>query len=142
MKFLGENKMENKNELYRKNLHATYLLTGQGRLDEFKSYLAPEVEWTEAAGFPYAGTYVGPDEVIKNVHERLGSEWDNYGAEDLKYSFNGSTVMVYGKYSGTYKATQKSFVAEFVHVYEFDGNDKVSKFIQVVDSATVVEATK
>lgn len=134
--------MENKNERYQKKLHETYLLTGQGRLDELKNYLAPEVEWTEAAGFPYAGTYVGPDEVTKNVHERLGSEWDNYGAEDLKYSFNGSTVMVYGKYSGTYKITQKSFVADFVHVYEFDENDKVSKFIQVVDSVIVIDSMR
>ena len=80
--------------------------------------------------------------MTKNVHERLGSEWDNYRAEDLKYGFNGSTVMVYGKYSGTYKVTQKSFVADFVHVYEFDENDKVSKFIQVVDSAIVVDSMR
>lgn len=134
--------MENKNELYQIKLHQTYLLTGEGRLEEFKKYLASEVEWTEAAGFPYSGTYNGPDEVTKNVHERLGSEWDNYKAEDLKYTFNGSTVMVYGKYSGTYKTTKKSFVADFVHIYEFDVNDNVSKFVQVVDSAIVIEATK
>ncbi len=63
---------------YQKLLHETYVLTGEGKLDAFKTYLSENVSWTEAAWFPYAGTYVGSDEVVKNVHERLGTEWDNY----------------------------------------------------------------
>lgn len=122
---------------YQKLLHETYLLTGEGKLEEFKTYLSKDVSWTEAAGFPYAGTYIGPDEVVKNVHERLGAEWKDYSAKDYIYAFNENIVIVYGKYSGTYKATEKSFVADFCHLYEFDETDKVKKFIQVVDSATV-----
>ncbi|AJQ57644.1 ketosteroid isomerase [Bacillus thuringiensis] len=124
---------------YQKLLHETYVLTGEGKLDAFKTYLSENVSWTEVAGFPYAGTYIGPDEVVKNVHERLGTEWDNYSAKDEIYTFNNNTVIVYGKYSGTYKATGKSFVADFCHLYKFDENDKVKKFIQIVDSATVNE---
>ena len=130
------------NELYEKLLHETYLLTGQGELDKFKTYLAEDASWTEAAGFPYAGTYVGPNEIVKNVHERLGSDWNNYAAKDLAYGFNGNQVFVYGKYSGEFKATGKSFVADFVHIYEFNDDNKVQKFIQVVDSQIVVEATQ
>ena len=74
-------------------------------MDAFKTYLSENVSWTEAAGFPYAGTYIYPDEVVKNVHERLGTEWDDYSAKDEIYAFNNNTVIVYGKYSGTYKAT-------------------------------------
>ena len=74
-------------------------------MDAFKTYLSKNVSWTEVAGFPYAGTYIGPDEVVKNVHERLGTEWDDYSAKDEIYAFNNNTVIVYGKYSGTYKAT-------------------------------------
>ncbi|MBL2086588.1 ketosteroid isomerase, partial [Klebsiella pneumoniae] len=36
-------------------------------------------------------------------------------------------------------ATGKSFIADFCHLYKFDENDKVKKFIQIVDSATVNE---
>ncbi len=61
---------------------------------------------------------IGPDEVVKNVHERLGTEWDDYSAKDEIYTFNNDTVIVYGKYSGTYKATGKSFVADFCHLYK------------------------
>lgn len=129
-------------ELYEKLLHETYTLTGQGELDKFKTYLADDASWTEAAGFPYAGTYIGPDEIVKNVHERLGSEWINYSADDTSYGFNGNTVYVYGKYSGEFKTTGKSFVADFVHVYEFNSENKIQKFTQVVDSHTVVKATQ
>jgi len=124
---------------YQKLLHETYVLTGQGKMDEFKTYLSDNVSWTEAAGFPYAGTYIGANEVVKNVHERLGTEWEGYSAKDDIYTFNENIVIVYGKYSGTYKATGKSFIADFCHLYEFDENDKVKKFIQIVDSATVLK---
>lgn len=128
------------NELYESLLHESYLLTGKGELTKFKEYLAEDISWTEAAGFPYAGTYIGPDEVVKNVHERLGREWDNYSAKDLSYGFNGNKVYVYGQYSGEYKLTGKSFVADFVHLYEFNTDNKVKKFTQIVDSHTVVNA--
>lgn len=67
----------------------------------------------QAAGFPYAGTYIGSDEVVKNVHGRLGTELEGYSAKDDIYTFNDNIVIAYGKYSGTYKATGKSFVADY-----------------------------
>lgn len=56
---------------YQKLLHETYVLTGEGKLDVFKTYLSEKVSWTEAAGFPYAGTYIGPDEVVKTYMNAL-----------------------------------------------------------------------
>ena len=29
--------------------------------------LTPDAEWVEAAGFPYAGTYIGAEAIIANV---------------------------------------------------------------------------
>ncbi|WP_434721571.1 nuclear transport factor 2 family protein [Mesorhizobium sp. RIZ17] len=37
--------------------------------------LSPDVEWTEAEGFPYAGTYVGVEALMKGVFQRLATEW-------------------------------------------------------------------
>lgn len=125
---------------YEKLVQQTYALMGQGKIEEFKSHLSGQISWTETAGYAYAGTFVGPDEVIKNVHQRLGTEWDNFTAKDELYASNNNIVMVYGKYSGTYKLTGKYFTADFCHIYEFDENDKVKKFVQVVDSATVNNA--
>lgn len=128
------------NQDYQEILAKTYELTGQGNLEEFASYLAEDVSWTEAAGFPYAGTYVGKEAVLDNVHKRLGDEWDNYQAEPIHYAFNGQMVMVYGRYQGTHKASQKNFQADFVHVYTFNTDHKICHFIQVVDSYPVVQA--
>lgn len=125
---------------YQVILAKTYELTGQGKLEEFATYLADDVSWTEAAGFPYAGTYVGKEAVLNNVHKRLGTEWIGYTAEPLRYAFNGQQVMVYGRYSGTYKKSKKSFQVDFVHLYTFNADNKVSQFIQVVDSYPVVKA--
>jgi uncharacterized protein len=36
----------------------------------------PEIEWIEAEGFPYAGTYRGPQAVLDGVFARLGGEWE------------------------------------------------------------------
>jgi ketosteroid isomerase-like protein len=43
--------------------------------------LAPDAEWTEAEGFLYAGTYVGPEAILAGVFRRLASEWVGYRAD-------------------------------------------------------------
>lgn len=125
---------------YQKDLAKTYTLAGQGRLDEFAGYLADDIVWTESVGFPYAGTYIGPQAVIDNVHKRLGTEWIDYKAEPDTYTFNGNQVMVYGHYSGTYKKTGNYFKTAFVHFYTFNKEGKVSHFEQIVDSVPVRQA--
>ena len=65
-----------------------------------QSALAPRFEWTEAAGFPYAGTYHSMEEVGKNVFARLATEWDGYRAEVDKFYDAGDTIIVTGRYLG------------------------------------------
>jgi hypothetical protein len=36
----------------------------------------PKVDWHLAEGYPYGGTYVGPDAIANGVFAKLGSEWD------------------------------------------------------------------
>ncbi|HEL1620089.1 TPA: nuclear transport factor 2 family protein [Streptococcus suis] len=130
------------NQFYKDILEKNYLATTQGRIEDFISHLAADISWTEAAGFPYAGTYIGPEAVIENVHARLGSEWTSFSATPVDYTFSGKRVMVYGYYKGTYNLTQKSFQADFVHIYDFNADNKIANFIQVVDSAIVKKAMK
>eukprot|EP01031_Cornospumella_fuschlensis_P048076 gene48076-58890_t len=40
--------------------------------------VAPDVQWTEMAGFPCAGTWIGPDQVIEHVFKALGATWSSY----------------------------------------------------------------
>lgn len=44
-----------------------YLASATGDLEALRATLADDVEWTEMAGFPLAGTYRTPDGVTANV---------------------------------------------------------------------------
>ncbi len=96
------------------------------------------ISWTEAAGFPYAGTYIGPMAIVENVFMKLAAEWDGFAAVPEQIVDGGDTVVALGNYSGTYKATGKSMKVPFAHVYDLkDG--KIIKFVQHTDTAKVAE---
>ena len=111
----------------------------RGDIQAVLEVLAPNVEWTEAEGFPYGGTFVGPDAVLQNVFMKLGTEWDGYAAVPHEFIADAETVIALGDYSGTFKATGKSFKAPFVHVWRFSGG-KVTRFRQHTDTAVVQRA--
>ncbi|MDH6253781.1 ketosteroid isomerase-like protein [Chryseobacterium sp. H1D6B] len=105
------------------------------------AYAAADISWTEAKGFPYAGTYIGLEEVIKNVFSRLGSEWIDYKFTPEDYVAGGDKVVAYGIYSGTNKSTGKPFEARVAHIWKLkDG--KIISFEQFVDSQLVNNAMK
>jgi ketosteroid isomerase-like protein len=113
---------------------ALYAAFGRGDIGAVLATLAPDVQWTEAEGGPYGGVSVGPDAVLANVFMKLGGEWDGYAAVPQQFVAEGDTVVALGEYSGTYKATGKSFKAPFAHVWTFrDG--KAIAFRQHTDTA-------
>ncbi|MEL1253617.1 nuclear transport factor 2 family protein [Flavobacterium sp. DGU38] len=104
-------------------------------------YAAEDISWTEAKGFPYAGTYIGLENITKNVFSRLGSEWIDYKFTPEDYLTSDDKVVAYGTYAGIYKTTGKSFTARVAHVWKLkDG--KIISFEQFVDSQTVNDAMK
>ncbi|EEL51121.1 MULTISPECIES: nuclear transport factor 2 family protein [Bacillus cereus group] len=109
--------------------------------DHLIKALSKKVEWTEAAGFLYGGTYIGIEAVIENVFSRLASEWNDFKASVHTYhEVNSKEIIIAeGIYSGVYKETGKAFQADFVHVWEIR-NRKVVRFKQYVDSHTVQKA--
>ena len=122
-------------------VRASYESSAAGDINGILSLLAPDAEWTEMAGFPYAGTYVGPDNVLAKVFGRLGSEWDNYQAVPEEYVDGGDTIVVVGNYRGTYLATGKYMDVRFTHVWHVE--DGVAKrFEQFTDTALVQDALK
>ena len=96
--------------------------------------LSPDIRWTEAAGGPYGGVSIGPQAVLPDVFMKLGGEWDGFSAVPDEFVADGDTVVALGEYSGTYKATGKSFRAPFAHVWKFADGKAVS-FHQHTDTA-------
>ena len=76
-----------------------YLASAAGDLEALRATLAPDVEWTEMAGFPLAGTYRTPHGVTENVMEKLGAAWDDWIAHDDTYVVDGENVVVLARYT-------------------------------------------
>jgi len=120
-------------------IRATYEGTSQNNARHLKDALAPEATWTEAAGFPYAGTYTGHEEIFANVFQKLATEWAGYKAKVHTYLEDANRVAAFGVYSGTYRETGKSMHATFAHLYRLE-DGKIVSMEQYVDSATVRQA--
>ena len=101
--------------------------------------LASEFEWIEAPGFPYAGTYHSMYEVAKNVFVRLATEWDNYRAVAEHFYEAEDTIIVTGRYLGTYKKSGGTMDAVFAHFWTFK-HGKIVKYVQNVDTKKVWDA--
>jgi ketosteroid isomerase-like protein len=103
--------------------------------------ITPATAWTEMAGFPCAGTYVGAPAIIEGVFKRLGEDWDGYTFKLERLVDGGDTVVGIGTYSGTYRKTGKAMSARVVHVWDLkDG--RVERFEQFTDTKLVAEAMR
>ena len=116
-----------------------YQAFAEGDIPTVLGFLNSDIDWTEAEGFPYGGTYHGPRAVLEGVFMRLGSEWKEFAAVPDEFIDGGDTVVALGKYSGTYKATGKSFQANFAHVWKVQ-DGKAIRFVQYVDTLLVHRA--
>jgi ketosteroid isomerase-like protein len=116
-----------------------YLASAAGDLEALRATLAADVEWTEMAGFPLAGTYRTPAGVASNVMEKLAADWENWIAHDDSYVTDGENVVVLARYTATNKATSKAIDVRVAHHFVVRGG-KIVRFEQFVDTAKVLEA--
>lgn len=121
------------------SVQGVYEAFAKGDIPAVLGFLSSDVDWTEAEGFPYGGTYTGPNAVLEGVFMRLGTEWESFAVVPDEFIDGGDTVVVLGKYRGTYKATGKSFQANFAHVWKVR-EGKAVKFVQYVDTLIVHRA--
>lgn len=103
-----------------------------GRMD-------PGIFWMEAENFPYADNnpYVGPEAVAGGVFMRCATEWDGFAVKVEEIVDAGDTVIAFGRYLGTYKATGRAQDTQMAHVWRFDGSDKPKRFQQYADTLGV-----
>jgi uncharacterized protein len=116
-----------------------YAASARGDLDGMVADFAPGVAWTEMEGFPYAGTYIGPEAVIANVFQRLGGEWDDYRAMPEHILSDGDEVVAFGLYTGVFRATGKALAARFVHHWTVS-DGQVVRFEQYTDTKLFADA--
>ncbi|TCC07469.1 nuclear transport factor 2 family protein [Kribbella soli] len=116
-----------------------YLASAAGDLEALRATLAPDVEWTEMAGFPLAGTYRTPEGVTANVMEKLATEWESWVAHDDTYVVDGENVVVLARYTAHNRGTRKPLDVRVAHHFVVRGG-LIVRFEQFVDTALVRDA--
>ena len=116
-----------------------YLSSATGDLSALRATLAPDVEWTEMAGFPLAGTYRTPEGVTANVMEKLAVDWADWTAHDDTYLVDGQNVVVLARYTARHRTTGKTLAVRVAHHFVVRGG-LIVRFEQFVDTALVREA--
>lgn len=101
----------------------------------------PDVLWIQCEGFPGGGVRSSADEVFREVFGALRDTWEDWAAEVEQYLPSGDTVVVLGRYTGRNRATQKSVVSVFAHVYDVE-QGRVVRFRQIADTEPMAAAAR
>lgn len=116
-----------------------YAASDRGDIAAMVADLAHDVQWTEMAGFPCAGTHVGPRAVVESVFQVLGRDWEGYRFALTALLDAGDQVVGIGTYSGRFRATGQAMQARAVHVWALQGG-RVTRFEQFTDTLLVARA--
>ncbi|GAA4556983.1 nuclear transport factor 2 family protein [Streptomyces collinus] len=116
-----------------------YLASAAGDRAALRATLAPDVEWTEMAGFPLAGTYRTPEGVPVGVMEKLGEDGDVWTAHDDTYVADGESVVVLARYTATHRVTGRPVDVRVAHHFVVRGG-LIVRCEQFTDTALVRDA--
>lgn len=123
-------------------VRAIYGAFASGDIDGVVSRMDPEIVWNEAENFPYADNnpYRGPEAILTGVFARLGTEWEGFAAVPEEYLDSDDTVVVLGRYRGTWRATGRAMDAQLVHVWRI-ADGRATAFQQYTDTLQAARVT-
>ena len=119
-------------------IEGAYASFAKGDVPAALGVMDAEIHWTEADGFPLAGTYVGPQAVLEGVFMRLGEIGDDFAVMPEHFVADGDTVIALGSYRWKHKASGEPAAVKMVHVWTMNGGKAVA-FQQHVDTLRVRE---
>jgi len=120
-------------------IQSIYLGDAEQNIKNLQAILAPQFEWSEAAGFPYTGTFYSFEEVMNGLFAHLAGEWTGFRAQAEKFYDAGETIITTGFYQGIYKKTNRPMKAAFAHAWTLN-DGKIVKYTQCADTRKVWEA--
>ncbi len=117
-----------------------YKALARGDVPGLLGLLHPDLEWTEAEGFPYySGTWRRPEDVLQRLIVPLVRDWDNFSATPEDFIAEGDRVVSLGTYGGVSKASGKTMRAPFAHVWRV-ADGKLKRFNMYTDTLLVARA--
>ena len=119
-------------------IEGAYASFAQGDVPAALGVMADDIQWSEADGFPLAGTYVGPQAVLEGVFMRLGEIGDDFAVVPEQFVADGDTVIALGHYAWKHKSSGAPAVVKMAHAWTVNGGKAVA-FQQYVDTIRVRE---
>ena len=124
-------------------IQGLYAAFGAGDVPAVLERMSPDIVWNEAENFPYAdgNPYQGPEAVLTGVFARLGTEWEGFAAVPAEFLDAGDSVILLGRYHGTFKATGRALDAQFAHVWRVEDGKAVAfqQYTDTLQAARVAE---
>jgi ketosteroid isomerase-like protein len=117
-----------------------YANFAKGNMDGVLAIWDPAIEWHECKGMPIVTTaakLVGHKAVLEGIMARIPQQFDGFGIEIAEVFGSGDRVVMFGPYTGKFKATGKSFKAAVAHIWTFK-NGLAVKLIRVADTAEII----
>lgn len=123
-------------------VRAVYDSFAAGDVPGVLARMSPDIVWNEAESFPYAdgNPYRGHDAILAGVFARLGSDWEGFAAVPEEFLDAGDTVVVLGRYRGTFRATGRALDAQLAHVWRIRDGMAVG-FQQYTDTLQAARVT-
>ena len=111
-----------------------YASFAKGDVPSVVALMDPEIEWTQAEGWPLHGTFVGPQAVVDGVFMRLGEIGENFSVNVTQLVAEDKTVVGLGTYSWSRKGSDEPAEVKIAHVWTL-ADGKVTRFQQHLDTA-------
>jgi uncharacterized protein len=119
-------------------VEGAYASFARGDIPAALGAMTDDISWTEADGFPLAGTYIGPQAVLEGVFMRLGEIGESFAVVPEQFVADGDTVVVLGTYTWKHKTSGEPAEVKMAHVWTLDGG-RAATFQQHVDTVKVRE---
>jgi uncharacterized protein len=119
-----------------------YEAFGRGDVETVLGLFSENIEWYEAENSPFwpGRAFHGPQEVVEGVFARLGADTKDFRITISRILGCGETVLVQGRYSGSWAATGTSFDLQMAHIWDFEGG-KTVRWQQCTDTLGWARAT-
>jgi uncharacterized protein len=112
-----------------------YEAFAQGDIASVLSLLDDRIEWSEAEGSVYwtGRPFTGPNEIVVGLFQKIPQDMTDFRITVERIVGCGDTVLVQGRYSGTWNSTGTVFDLQMAHVWDFE-RDKVVRWQQYSDT--------
>ena len=114
-------------------LRKLYDAFGAGDVATVLGAMDEKIDWQEPTGLPFENQ-VGPQAVAENIFGPVTTQIEGFSVTTGEIIDGGDIVAAIGKYSGKGAANGVGLDAEFVHVWRFGPDGKITGFRTYTDT--------